>query len=62
MVVQTLILTWSNALALRLLLSSVDTGHLVQRALETVTVLMVTALVAAHCDSKESFEGCYEQL
>ena len=39
------------------------TGHSVQcRALDTVAVLMVTALVAAHCDSKESFEGRYEQL
>ena len=35
----------------------IATGRSVQRALETVAVLMVTALVAAHCDSKGSFEG-----
>ena len=27
-----------------------------------VTLLMLKALVAAHCDSKQSFEGRYEQL
>ena len=31
-----------------------------QRAFETVALLMLKALVAAHCDSKESFEGRHE--
>ena len=37
-------------------------GRSVQRGLETASLLMLTALVAAHCDSKVSFEGHYEQL
>ena len=37
-------------------------GRRVLQALETVVVLMVTALVAAHCSSKGSFEDHYEQL
>ena len=32
----------------------VAAGHSVQWALETVALLMVTALVAAHCDNIES--------
>ena len=40
----------------------IATGRSVQQALGTVTVLMVIALVAAHCDSKGSFKGRYEQL
>ena len=39
------------------------TGRSVQCwALHTVVMLMVTALVAAHCDSKGSFKGRCEQL
>ena len=36
-------------------------GHCM-RALHTGAVARLTALVAAHCNSKESFEGRYEQL
>ena len=34
----------------------------VQWVLKTVALLMFIALVAAHCDSKGSFKGRYEQL
>ena len=44
----------------RLQFTVIAAGRSVQRALETVALLMVTALVAAHCDSKGSFEGHYE--
>ena len=37
-------------------------GHSVQRVLETVALLMVTALVAAPYVNKESFKGRCEQL